>query len=74
MSKKKDVVVFTGESERCLLGKDGKIVPLSDKRVASLTEDCKSLSLNMPNIIGDMQRTQKTGDIIAFLLFSNLKK
>ncbi|MBQ6731194.1 MAG: acyl-CoA thioesterase [Bacilli bacterium] len=36
--KNKDVVVFTGESEHCLLGKDGKIVPLSDKRVASLTE------------------------------------
>ena len=36
--KNKDVVVFTGESEHCLLGKDGKIVPLSDKRVAALTE------------------------------------
>ena len=36
--KNKDVVVFTGESEHCLLGKDGKIVPLSDKGVAALTE------------------------------------
>ena len=39
--KNKDVVVFTGESEHCLLGKDGKIVPLTDKRVASLTEKLK---------------------------------
>ena len=39
--KNKDVVVFTGESEHCLLGKDGKIVPLTDKRVASVTEKLK---------------------------------
>ena len=39
--KNKDVVVFTGESEHCLLGKDGKIVPLTDKRVASITEKLK---------------------------------
>ena len=39
--KNKNVVVFTGESEHCLLGKDGKIVPLTDKRVASLTEKLK---------------------------------
>ena len=39
--KNKDVVVFTGESEHCLLGKDGKIVPLTDKRVASLSEKLK---------------------------------
>ena len=39
--KNKEVVVFTGESEHCLLGKDGKIVPLTDKRVASLSEKLK---------------------------------
>ena len=39
--KNKDVVVFTGESEHCLLGKDGKIVPLTDKKVAKLTEKMK---------------------------------
>ena len=42
--KNKDVVVFTGESDHCLLSKEGKIVPLNDPRVASLSEKIKSLA------------------------------
>lgn len=41
--KNKDTVVFTGESEHCLLSKEGKIVPLNDKRVVNLTNKMKSL-------------------------------
>ncbi len=40
--KNKEVVVFIGESEHCLL-KDNKIVPLNDLRVASLTNKIKEL-------------------------------
>ena len=41
--KNKDVVVFTGESEHCLL-KDNKIVLLNDPRVAKLTNKLKELT------------------------------
>ena len=41
--KIKDTVIFTGESEHCLLGKDGKIIPLGDKRVKEFTEKLKDL-------------------------------
>lgn len=44
--KNKDVVVFTGESDHCLLSKEGKIVPLNDQRVADLTNKIKELALN----------------------------
>ena len=40
--KSKDVVVFTGESEHCLL-KDNKILPLNDAKVAKLTAKLKEL-------------------------------
>lgn len=42
--KNKDVVVFTGESEHCLLSKEGKIVPLNDPRVKPLTDKIKELA------------------------------
>ena len=41
--KIKDTVIFTGESEHCLLGKDGKIIPLNDKRVKDFVEKLKGL-------------------------------
>ena len=40
--KNKDVVVFTGESDHCLLDKNGKLVLLNDKRVEALTNKIKS--------------------------------
>lgn len=40
--KNKDVVVFTGESDHCLLDKNGKIVLLNDKRVETLTNTIKN--------------------------------
>lgn len=43
--KKGDVVVFTGESDHCLLSPEGKIVPLNDKRVVNLTNKIKELAL-----------------------------
>ena len=44
--KSRDVIVFTGESEHCLISRDGKIVPLSDKRVESLTKKFEALIEN----------------------------
>ena len=41
--KNKDIVVLTGESDHCLLSKEGKIVPLNDPRVASLSEKMRGL-------------------------------
>lgn len=43
--KKGDVVVFTGESDHCLLSPEGKIVPLNDKRIVNLTNKIKELAL-----------------------------
>ena len=43
--KKGDVVVFTGESDHCLLSPEGKIVPLNDKRVVDLTNKMRDLAL-----------------------------
>ncbi len=43
--KKGDIVVFTGESDHCLLSPEGKIVPLNDKRVVNLTNKIKELAL-----------------------------
>ena len=43
--KNKDVVVLTGESDHCLLSKDGKIVPLNDVRVAKLAAKLNELVL-----------------------------
>ena len=42
--KNKDIVVFTGESDHCLLDKNGKILPLNDKRVEKLTNKIKELA------------------------------
>ena len=44
--KKGDVVVLTGESEHCLLSKEGKIVPLNDKRIEALSAKLASLIPN----------------------------
>ena len=41
--KNKDVVVFTGESDHCLLSKDGKIMPLSDNRISTFTKKMQEL-------------------------------
>lgn len=41
--KKEDTVVFTGESDHCLLSKEGKIVPLSDKRIEALVKKLQEL-------------------------------
>ncbi|MBP5575004.1 MAG: acyl-CoA thioesterase [Bacilli bacterium] len=41
--KKQDTVVFTGESDHCLLSKEGKIIPLNDQRLASLVAKLKEL-------------------------------
>ena len=43
--KKGDVIVFTGESDHCLLSQEGKIVPLNDKRVIDLTNKIKALAI-----------------------------
>ena len=43
--KKGDVVVFTGESDHCLLSKEGKIIPLNDPCVEELTARMKELAL-----------------------------
>ncbi len=45
--KNKDIVVFTGESDHCLLDKNGKILPLNDKRVEKLTNKIKELATLM---------------------------
>ena len=44
--KNKDTVILTGESDHCLLSKEGKIVPLNDARVASLYAKLQSLVIN----------------------------
>ena len=41
--KNKDVVVFTGESDHCLLSKEGKIMPLSDERISTFTKKMEEL-------------------------------
>ena len=41
--KNKDVVVFTGESDHCLLSKEGKIMPLSDQRISTFTKKMQEL-------------------------------
>lgn len=41
--KKGDTVVLTGESDHCLLSKEGKIVPLNDPRVEALSNKLKEL-------------------------------
>ena len=41
--KKQETVVFTGESDHCLLSKEGKIIPLNDERIAPITEKLKEL-------------------------------
>ena len=41
--KNKDVVVFTGESDHCLLSKEGKIMPLSDERISTFTKKMQEL-------------------------------
>ena len=41
--KKQDTVVFTGESDHCLLSKEGKIIPLNDERIAPITNKLKEL-------------------------------
>ena len=41
--KKEDTVVLTGESDHCLLSKEGKIVPLSDKRIEALVKKLQEL-------------------------------
>ena len=41
--KIKDTVIFTGESDHCVLGKDGKIIPLNDKHIKEFTEKLKDL-------------------------------
>jgi acyl-CoA thioesterase FadM len=44
--KKGDIAVLTGESEHCLLSKEGKIVPLNDKRIEALSAKLASLIPN----------------------------
>ena len=41
--KKQDTVVFTGESDHCLLSKEGKIIPLNDERIALIITKMKEL-------------------------------
>ena len=41
--KKQDTVVFTGESDHCLLSKEGKIIPLNDERIAPIITKMKEL-------------------------------
>ena len=41
--KIKDTIIFTGESEHCLVNKDGKLLPLNNKQSAALYEKMKSL-------------------------------
>lgn len=41
--KKQDSVVFTGESDHCLLSREGKIIPLNDARLSSLATKLKEL-------------------------------
>ena len=39
----KDTIIFTGESEHCLLSKQGKILPLTDKSLLGFTEKLQEL-------------------------------
>ena len=41
--KIKDVIIFTGESEHCLVSKEGKILPLNNKLTTSFYEIIKGL-------------------------------
>ena len=41
--KNKDVVVFTGDSDHCILSPEGRIMPLSDKRIAFFCEKLQEL-------------------------------
>ena len=41
--KNKDTVVLTGESDHCLLSKEGKIMPLNDPRVIEFTSKMETL-------------------------------
>ena len=41
--KNKDVVVFTGESDHCILTPEGRIMPLNDKRIAFFSEKLQEL-------------------------------
>ena len=68
--KNKNVVVFTGESEHCLLGKDGKIVPLTDKRVASLTEKLKQFVIQQAPIFRQQMMSLKNRRLYRlFIIF-----
>ena len=68
--KNKNVVVFTGESEHCLLGKDGKIVPLTDKRVASLTEKLKQFIIQQAPIFRQQMMSLKNRRLYRlFIIF-----
>ena len=39
----KDTLIFTGESEHCLISSEGKVLPLNNKQSAALYEKMKSL-------------------------------
>ena len=41
--KNKEVVVFTGESEHCLISREGRILPLNNKQTQAFYEKVKSL-------------------------------
>ena len=41
--KNKDTIVLTGESDHCLLSKEGKIMPLNDPRVIEFTSKMETL-------------------------------
>ena len=41
--KNKDTVVFTGESEHCLISKEGRILPLNNSQTREFYEKVKSL-------------------------------
>ena len=41
--KNKDTIVLTGESDHCLLSKEGKIMPLNDPRVIEFTSKIETL-------------------------------
>ena len=41
--KNKDVVEFTGESEHCLISKEGRILPLTNSQTREFYEKVKSL-------------------------------
>ena len=41
--KVKGVVVFVGDSDHCLIGKEGKLIPLNDKRFIEFTEKLQEL-------------------------------